>query len=435
MSGRTAVPPTTAPAGPVPPGARRAAGSSGPRVPGVISTGPVVVGDGTTAGGRTRRRWRRSRWLLLVAAMLAVGVLAAVLPEPATSEVALAPDNPGDQGARAVAQVLEQQGVHITYVRTTGDAVAAAGSGSTLLVTSDWLLMDAQVEAIEGTSADLVLLAPSTLLGAAPGLGSAGSGSASSTATEVDASCTDPDAQAAGSISAAGTGLTADATAGTDLTLCFPVDGTDASGALYAVSTGDRRVVALADAGMITNARIEDAGNAALVLRVLGRTTELVWYVPSADDLGISGSDSDGSTLSELVPPLARLIGLQLLVVVAVLALWRGRRLGRVVVERLPVVVRSAETTRGRARLYRASKAHGHAAAALRAGAAARCAARLGLPRSAGAAEVIDAVVRASGRPSAEVADLLYGPPPTTDAGLDHLVRRLDQLESEVHRT
>jgi hypothetical protein len=128
-------------------------------------------------------------------------------------------------------------------------------------------------------------------------------------------------------------------------------------------------------------------------------------------------------------------IGLQLLVVVLALALWRGRRLGRVVVERLPVTVRAAETARGRARLYRVSRSHGHAAAALRAGAASRCAQRLGLPRSAGATDVIDAVSRASGRTTDEVADLLYGPPPTTDAGLETLVRRLDQLESEVHRT
>jgi hypothetical protein len=397
------------------------------------SPGPVVLGDGTTAGGRARGRWRRWRWLVAVAAVLAVGVLASVLPEPATSQVALAPDNPRDQGARAVAQVLEQQGVHITYVRTAREAAAAATAGSTLLVTSDWLLTTGQVEALSATEADLVLLAPSTLLGTAPGLASTWGGS--TTPAQVDATCDDPDAQAAGTISAAGTGMTTDVTAGTtDLTFCFPVDGTDASGWLYAVSDGDRHVVALADAGMLTNARIDDAGNAALVLRALGRNAELVWYVPSSDDLAV-GEAEQGTDLSALVPPSATVLGLQLLLVVAALALWRGRRLGRVVTEPMPVVVRAAETTRGRARLYRASRSTGHAAAALRAGTAARSAQRLGLPRSAGATDVIDAVARATGRPADEVADLLYGPPPTTDADLEHLVRRLDQLESEVHRT
>ncbi len=116
-------------------------------------------------------------------------------------------------------------------------------------------------------------------------------------------------------------------------------------------------------------------------------------------------------------------------------ALWRARRLGRVVTEPLPVVVRSAETTRGRGRLYRRSRSYGHAAASLRAGAATRTARRLGLPHSAGAPAVIDALARATGRTPEDVGALLYGPPPTGDAGLTDLARRLDELESEVHRS
>ena len=91
--------------------------------------------------------------------------------------------------------------------------------------------------------------------------------------------------------------------------------------------------------------------------------------------------------------------------------------------------------TRGRGRLYRRSRSYGHAAAALRAGTATRAAARVGLPRTAGALAVIDALARATGRSSDEVAALLYGPPPTDDVGLAQLARRLDELESEVHRS
>jgi hypothetical protein len=396
-------------------------------------TAPTVVGDGTTARSRAGRRWRRGRWLLVLAGVLLVAVLAAVLPEPVTSQVNLAPDNPGDQGARAVAQVLEDQGVHITYVRTTADATRAATAGSTLLVTSDWLFSPDQAAAVAGTEADLVLLAPSVLLSQTSDLRSAWTGS--TTPAFVGAACEDPDALAAGPISAAGTGVLA-APGATGVTLCYVDPAQETPVALYAVQDdGDRRVTVLADPGMLTNQRIDDAGNAALVLRALGRHDELVWYVPSLDDLSVGGEGAGSDDLGLRVPPVVSVIGLQLLVVVLALALWRGRRLGRVVVERLPVTVRAAETARGRARLYRVSRSHGHAAAALRAGAASRCAQRLGLPRSAGATDVIDAVSRASGRTTDEVADLLYGPPPTTDAGLETLVRRLDQLESEVHRT
>ncbi len=129
------------------------------------------------------------------------------------------------------------------------------------------------------------------------------------------------------------------------------------------------------------------------------------------------------------------ILALQLLLVAVVAALWRGRRLGRLVTEQLPVVVRAGETTRGRGRLYRRARSYGHAAAALRAGTAARSAARLGLPRSAPAPAVIDAVARAASRAPQDVEALLYGPPPTDDRGLARLARDLDHLESEVHRT
>ncbi|RYV49504.1 DUF4350 domain-containing protein, partial [Pengzhenrongella frigida] len=85
--------------------------------------------------------------------------------------------------------------------------------------------------------------------------------------------------------------------------------------------------------------------------------------------------------------------------------------------------------------LYRRSRSYGHAAAALRAGAASRSAARVGLPRSAGAPAVIEALARATAWSTEDVAALLYGPPPTDDSGLERLARRLDKLESEVHRS
>ncbi len=58
---------------------------------------------------------------------------------------------------------------------------------------------------------------------------------------------------------------------------------------------------------------------------------------------------------------------LQLAVAVVLLALWRARRLGPVVPESLPVVVRAAEATEGRGRMYRRAGARDRAAGRLRA--------------------------------------------------------------------
>lgn len=353
-------------------------------------------------------------------------VLAAALPEPPRSTVPLAPDNPDDAGAQAVARILEREGVDVEYVRTTVAAVGAAAEGRTLLVTSSGLLRPEQVDALAATGADLVLLDPSLALlravtGAGVPAGTAGD------PTGRSARCDDPDAQAAGTLTTGSAGYRALTGAAT---VCFPGDDPEV-GALLVVDD-ERRVAALADPSLLTNARLAEDGHAALTLRLLGRHDRLVWYVPSVDDLGTT--EPAGPGLGDLLPPWAGPVAVQALLVVLVAALWRGRRLGRLVTEPLPVTVAAAETTRGRGRLYRRSRAYGHAAAALRAGAASRSAARLGLPRSAGAVAVIEALARATGRPADDVAALLYGPPPTDDAGLTGLARRLDDLESEVHR-
>src|SRR6478735_4303948 len=148
---------TTHPGPPPSPAPADAAGA-GPRT--VTTAYLPVVGDGTTAGSRARGRWRRARWpLVVVVALLALAGLSAIA-RPTTSSTPLAPDNPGPAGARAVAEVLRDQGVEVTYVTTVADAVAASADGGTLLVAQGDFLLDEQVEALVRTPTDLVLVAP-----------------------------------------------------------------------------------------------------------------------------------------------------------------------------------------------------------------------------------------------------------------------------------
>ncbi len=389
----------------------------------------ATTADGTP-GVRAHRRWRRARGPLVVLAVLAVGGLLAVLPAPRTSTAPLAPDNPAPTGARAVAQILQRHGVHVHYVRTVAAAQRAATAGSTLLVLGDLYLTPTITERLRATPADLVLVeTPDVLDVLAPGVVPTFGGSS---ADVRSARCDDEDAVAAGTIVAAG-GLRATRPG---VTVCFPsTDPAAAQGGALAVLPGPRRISVLADASPLTNRSLADEGDAALAIRLLGRHPDLVWYLPSPDDLGIERSSGSSTSLNDLVPPWLSVLGLLALAVVAAAAVWRGRRLGPVVSERLPVVVRAGETTRGRARLYRRARAYGHAAAALRAGAAARSAARLGLPRSADRTATVAAVSHATGRTAADVDHLLYGSSPTDDRGLAELARELDHLESEVHRS
>ena len=118
---------------------------------------------------RSRRQrgtgpWRRHRATLVIvgAAVAAVVVALLVGGRPATSE-ALDPDNPGADGARAVARVLDDQGVDVQVVRGA-EALdrAELGPSTTVLVTSTYLLGRSTsarlLDALAG--ADLVLAEP-----------------------------------------------------------------------------------------------------------------------------------------------------------------------------------------------------------------------------------------------------------------------------------
>lgn len=397
------------------------------KAPGFTTLGRRTDDDGGADGpdgGSATARTARTR--LIWGAAVVLLVLAAVglnLTRTSSSVTPYAPDNAEPEGARAAAQILSERGVDITLVTTTAAALADAREDGTLLVLTPDDLRPEQLRALAGARGDLVLVE----------IGYRGIADLTS-AVEVEAGgsrglrltqCSDPDAEAAGRMFVSGPQVVG---TGGDVTTCFPAGG-DVAGGAYAVWQEDGRTMrALPDGFPLTNAGLALQGNAALVLRALGQHEHLTWYIPDpADPFGID--DGPVQTL-----PVSPAVILQLLAVGLAVVLWRGRRLGRVVVEPLPVVVRAAETTRGRGRLYRRANAHAHAAAALRAGAVSRVAGRIGLPNTAGEEEVLDALARATGRPAEALRSLLYGPPPHDDDSLIALTQALDTMESEVHR-
>jgi hypothetical protein len=121
-------------------------------------------------------------------------------------------------------------------------------------------------------------------------------------------------------------------------------------------------------------------------------------------------------------------------VIVLAVAGWRGRRLGPVVVEPLPVAVRASETTEGRARIYQRYRTRDRAAEHLRAQTVDVCSSRLGLPTNATTDALVEAVASRTGRRADEVRAVLYGPPPEGDQALVTLGHQLAAIEQEVRR-
>ena len=123
----------------------------------------------------------------------------------------------------------------------------------------------------------------------------------------------------------------------------------------------------------------------------------------------------------------------QLWLVVALVALWKARRMGPLVAEHLPVVVRASETVEGRGRLYRSRRARDRAAEALRTATLQRLLppARAGRTARHRRPSPVPWSPRAGGDPNA-LQHTLFGPPPATDADLVQLAHALDDIERQV---
>jgi hypothetical protein len=376
---------------------------------------------------------------VVVGALLLVGALVGLLLLRPTSKERLSPDNPAADGARAVARVLAGQGVdgrvRTRYDQVRSDLESAPGRATVLLARPDLLAAGRAADLgrrVTENDADLVLVAAGndvlTDLDLPVGAGPPAE-------TEVrEPRCADPVAARAGSALLGGTAYRPTEVGGAPVVArraCYPTGG-GAAGYLAVDRTDGRRTTLLGDGAFLTNDRLADAGDAALALGVLGQRPVLVWWTPDPLD----GPPSTAPpTAAELLPDGVRFAAWQLAVTVLVVVLWRGRRLGRLATEPLPVVVRAVETARGRAQLYRRARARGRAAQVLRAATVRRLATRCGLPRTASPAAVTDVVAKATGRPAAELIDLLVGADPADDLTLVLLARNLQTLEEEVRRS
>ena len=211
-------------------------------------------------------------------------------------------------------------------------------------------------------------------------------------------------------------------------TKCYPAGGHPS---LVRYRAGGRTITVLGTGAPLANSGLARPGNASLALNLLGARSRLVWLVPGPPAPG-SGGASGPALFTSIVPFGAYLVLIQLAIAAVLAALWRGRRLGPVVAERLPVVVRAAETVEGHGRLYRSRRARDRAAAALREAARGRILRLLGLPGSAGARPAAAMLAARGGRPVAEITALLAGPVPADDAALVALADGLDALERDA---
>lgn len=366
-----------------------------------------------TGRSLTRRR------VILATALVVLALIVLAATRPVTNKVPLSPLNPHPNGAMAVVEILRKNGVEVSVVHSQYAVRQSTLNDSTLVVAdTDQLSYEKWQELLQLRGAIVLLSGPNTdsrILDAQPVR--AHSSDKKDAATEIlPAECTDPHAQAAKTL----TGIR------------FVFDGEGCFADKYGVAYQVRRNVSpgttvsqVSDGYFLSNQHLAKEGNAALALRLLGQSSHVVWYMPSLSD---PSSFSKPAGASGMQPPWLNWAYIYAVIIAGALAAWRGRRLGPVVVERMPVVVPATETVRGRGLLYLKAKDHAHAAAKLRAGAARRYRKALGLNRSASAAAFLNALQADSGLDRNYLSNLFYGPAPTTDAELVQLAQALRQV-------
>ena len=337
----------------------------------------------------------------------------------------LDPASPGPLGTKGLVEVLRELG---GQVRVSGER-PGAGTETALLLSDD-LTPGRRQGLLDWVrrGGTLVVADPSSGVTAVEQVGSTGIGLLDA---EIERRCEVAALADVGRVAAPG-GVVFEVPEGPagspegGVRACFPRN----DGAWLLVQPlGAGTVVRLGGASVLVNQELGEADNAVLLASLLVPTEQTTVQVlqpplPGGGDAG----------LTDLIAPRVRLALWQLVVAFVLLALWRARRLGRPVAEPQPVQLPGAELVVAVGNLLQRAKGRGQAAGLLTDDLRRSLAGRLGLPPSAPADQVADAVAARTGIPRERVLRTLTRSTPRDEAELVALSQAVDTVRREVTR-
>jgi hypothetical protein len=386
---------------------------------------------------------RSAFWIVATVGLLILGAVIATVSGASNTAERWGADEAAPVGSRALVEVLRAAGVEVVVTstltetlgalegaRTPASASTSAGDprSATLFVgDTRALLTSEQWSQLAGVADHLVIAEPDAVALDALRIDALSAGPLSAEPLSLDgdaitltADCRVAAAQRADTIAASGQGYSTLAGEA-----CF--DSGETGSALVRLEVDGAVVTVLGAGNVLQNNDITRSGNAALALGLLGEHPTVVWYQPTPADLS-------SPTLGELTPQWVNPIAWLLLTAAVVAAFWRGRRFGPLVIENLPVVVKTTETMEGRARLYARAGSRLRAIDALRVGTLRRIADGLALGRGAGLDDIITAVAAITFRDARALRRLLLEDEPGTDRELLQLSDELRALEEHIAR-
>lgn len=406
-----------------------------------VSAPPVAPASGSS-GRRGRSGTGAVVAVLVIVGAVAALVLAAVViggsndPVRVRNQVPGDPANVGTDGTAALTETLKRHGVRLHLARTQEElgGTPRASSSTVVVISRASGASKSSTRILRDKSRDarrIVLLDPRADVLAQFGLAAnpyPSIGAPVSPTGDCTAAGINPRDRASSPR------VMVLPEAGHAVTRCFPGSGQPAVAAVAVFPAAQGRPeIVVAPQDWFTNGAILENDQAGIAVRMIGAGDSVHWFAPSFGDL--ANDDPEPQSKPQLRPDIPRwlwpMVGLGAVVLFA-LMLWRGRRFGQLVTEPLPAVVKAAETTEARGRLYQASGDARRAADQLRNHALRTIPRRLGVSRHAPVEDVVTAVARATGRDYPSVFALLAGPLPTTNDGLVAFATDLSTLEEEV---
>jgi hypothetical protein len=372
----------------------------------------------TTVAPTVKQHWGTARWVMTgLLLVVAVAVLTTSLTAPRPGG-RMDPGATSPEGAHALVALLRDRGVDVVVADDVAAVERAASTESLVVVVQNRHLVDESIlRRLAAIPGDRLVVEPisRTRESLAPEVRRAATGTMGGSPM-----CDLREATQAGDVQF-GSSDTFEASGDVPVTRCY-------EGAVVRYTSDGRTVTVVGSADFMVNSGLAKQGNAALAMNLAGARSRVIWYDPQRTE-GVSSGDA---TISDLIPDQAIWTAVQLCLVVVLLALWKGRRIGPLVAERLPVVVRASETVEGRGRLYRSHRASDRAADALRTATLQRVMPRLGLEANADRAAIVATVAQRIGRDPQAVGHSMFGPPPSTDQDLVNLANALDDIERQV---
>ncbi|HKE97786.1 MAG TPA: DUF4350 domain-containing protein [Actinomycetes bacterium] len=362
-------------------------------------------------------RPRRLRWLPWVLLALAV-VLAGWLQRPQREWPPLDPSSPAPDGTKGLVEVLRQLGAEVD------DQAAGhpAGSAQTALLLVDDLDQAAREETLAWVRAGgtLVVADPASEITEVRPAGPAQAGFVS---LPLPRDCALPALRDAARVEPAG-GVVFEVPPGA--TGCYPLE--DQGRWLVAQPVGAGTVVRLGGPVALTNAVLDQEDNALLAAGLLAPRpgTRVAVLRPPAPGAG-------RRTLADLIAPQVRSALWQLLIAFVVLAAWRGRRLGRPVLEPQAVQIPGSELVVAVGNLLQRSRSRQQAGAILAEDLRRTLATRLGLPASASAGQVAEVAAARTGVDRDRILRLL-STVPASEAELVAFSQTVEAVRREVVR-